>query len=154
MDWVSKLDAQLYPILTSGSSSATVIRQDLEKRLETVLPEVRKAQNEIDDRIKNVKSLSEKCKYFWTSVLLLLVVHLWSFCWALSSISFSCCIVAAEEGQNEDGKDVLEKLTDLQGKLQTVLSDYQVLVQLLLSFFKNVSEVSMQFSTCCYFLLL
>lgn len=64
MDWVSKLDAQLYPILTSGSSSATVIRQDLEKRLETVLPEVRKAQNEIDDRIKNVKSLSEKCKYF------------------------------------------------------------------------------------------
>lgn len=47
-----------------------------------------------------------------------------------------------EEGQNEDGKEVLEKLTDLRGKLQAVLSDYQVLMQLLMSFFKNVSEVS------------
>ncbi|KAJ1525037.1 hypothetical protein ONE63_009883 [Megalurothrips usitatus] len=109
VDWVSKLDAQLYPILTSGSPSATTIRQELEKKLETVLPEVRKAQNEIDDRIKNVQSLSEK--------------------------------LSSDEKQNEDGKDVLEKLTDLRGKLQTVLSDYQVLVQLLLSFFKNVIEL-------------
>ena len=60
MDWVSKLDAQLYPILTSESSSAKTIRIDLEKKLETVLPEVRKAQNEIEDRIKSIESLSGK----------------------------------------------------------------------------------------------
>ena len=54
---------------------------------------------------------------------------------------FKCVTVGVEEGQNEDGKEVLEKLTDLRGKLQAALSDYQVLVQLLLSFFKNVTEV-------------
>ncbi|KAK3921141.1 Muscle M-line assembly protein unc-89, partial [Frankliniella fusca] len=109
VDWVSKLDAQLYPILTAQSPVASTIRENLEKKLEVVLPEVRKAQNEIDERIKNVESLSEK--------------------------------LTTEESQNEDGKDVLQKLTDLKGKLQSVLSDYQVLVQLLLSFFKNVSEL-------------
>lgn len=45
------------------------------------------------------------------------------------------------EVQNQD-EGVLKQLKSLQEKLQQIVTDYQVLLEMLISFFKNLSEVS------------
>jgi len=63
VDWVSKLDEQLYPVLTSDTKSSKAIARELEEKLRTVLSEVKRAQTEIEVRIKATEMLAQKGKY-------------------------------------------------------------------------------------------
>ena len=63
VDWVSKLDEQLYPVLTSDTKSSKAIARELEEKLHTVLSEVKRAQTEIEVRIKATEILAQKGKY-------------------------------------------------------------------------------------------
>jgi hypothetical protein len=60
VDWVSKLDGQLYPVLTSNTKSSKAIARELEEKLQIVLPEVKRAQAEIELRIKTTETLAQK----------------------------------------------------------------------------------------------
>ncbi|XP_049784509.1 titin isoform X1 [Schistocerca cancellata] len=104
-DWASKLDGHLYPVMTSESSSSKVIVRELEDKLQTVLPELKKAQTEIELRVKTAENLVLK---------------------------------GESQGQKEE---MTAKLIDLHGKLQVIATDYQILLQMLIAFFKNLAEL-------------
>ncbi|XP_046998678.1 muscle M-line assembly protein unc-89 isoform X3 [Schistocerca americana] len=104
-DWASKLDGHLYPVMTSESSSSKVIVRELEDKLQTVLPELKKAQTEIELRVKTAENLVLK---------------------------------GESQGQKEE---MTAKLIDLHGKLQVIATDYQILLQMLIAFFKNMAEL-------------
>ncbi|KAJ4429612.1 hypothetical protein ANN_21798 [Periplaneta americana] len=105
VDWVSKLDEQLYPVLTSDTKSSKAIARELEEKLQIVLPEVKRAQTEVELRIKTAETLAQK---------------------------------GDTHGQKEA---IVESLMELHNKLQVIITDYQVLLQMLISFFKNLAEL-------------
>lgn len=106
IDWVSKLDAQLYPIITSYSSNPADISTDLHRKLNTVLNELKRAQNEVEQRIKTTNSLTQKSNKI-----------------------------------DDAAVDIKQKLNELNQKLVQIITDYQVLAQMLISYFNNVSEL-------------
>ncbi|PNF38127.1 hypothetical protein B7P43_G14605, partial [Cryptotermes secundus] len=105
VDWVSKLDEQLYPVLTSDTKSSKAIARELEEKLQIVLPEVRRAQAEIELRIKATENLAQR---------------------------------GDTHGQKEA---IVARLMELHNKLQVIITDYQILLQMLISFFKNLAEL-------------
>lgn len=64
MDWVSKLDAQLYPVLNSELHSANQLLNNVEEKLNTVLPEIQRAHQEIQLRIDTAEALITKGKFY------------------------------------------------------------------------------------------
>nr|CAD7575774.1 unnamed protein product [Timema californicum] len=90
VDWVSKLDVQLYPVLVGDSTYSKVITRELEEKLQVLLPEVKRAQTEIELRIKTAESLAQKEQH---------------------------------------------------DKLQGIVTEYQILLQMLIAFFKNLAEL-------------
>lgn len=60
ISWVSKLDSQLYPVITTDSSNPKDIASHLQHKLETVLPDIKRAQGEVEQRIKTAESLINK----------------------------------------------------------------------------------------------
>ncbi|XP_050302710.1 titin-like isoform X2 [Anthonomus grandis grandis] len=60
ISWVSKLDSQLYPVLTTLSTKPSEIAAFLEHKLETVLPDIRKAQGEVGQKLKSAEELIVK----------------------------------------------------------------------------------------------
>uniref|UniRef100_A0A8D8TU96 Muscle M-line assembly protein unc-89 n=1 Tax=Cacopsylla melanoneura TaxID=428564 RepID=A0A8D8TU96_9HEMI len=57
VDWVSKLDAQLYPILSEDLSSSQDVLNHIGDKYRVVLPEIRRALAEIKLRIKTAEDL-------------------------------------------------------------------------------------------------
>ncbi|KAK9500897.1 hypothetical protein O3M35_002066 [Rhynocoris fuscipes] len=57
VDWVSKLDAQLYPVLNAELQSARQLVNHVEEKINTVLPEIKRAQQEIQLRIDTAEAL-------------------------------------------------------------------------------------------------
>ncbi|KAG7188139.1 hypothetical protein KM043_013360 [Ampulex compressa] len=60
LEWVSKFGEQLYPVITSQSFATTTILQDLEGSRLRILPELNKAVEELDARIKSINALVQK----------------------------------------------------------------------------------------------
>lgn len=60
VDWVSKLEAQLYPVLKTEPSSIDQHVSEVKQKLNNVLPEVQRAQNEIESRLKTAEELIGK----------------------------------------------------------------------------------------------
>ncbi|XP_043525685.1 uncharacterized protein LOC122536948 isoform X5 [Frieseomelitta varia] len=60
MEWVSKFTEQLYPVITSQSSQTASILQDLAGSKHRILPELNKAVNELDSRIKGINTLARE----------------------------------------------------------------------------------------------
>ncbi|CAD1476295.1 unnamed protein product, partial [Heterotrigona itama] len=60
MEWVSKFTEQLYPVITSQSPQTASILQDLAGSKHRILPELNKAVNELDFRIKGINTLAQE----------------------------------------------------------------------------------------------
>lgn len=60
MEWVSKFSEQLYPVITSLSHQTANILQDLAGSKDRILPELNKAVDELDSRIKGLNALAQK----------------------------------------------------------------------------------------------
>ncbi|XP_046401656.1 titin isoform X2 [Ischnura elegans] len=105
LEWVSKLELQFYPVLQGQSSSSRTIVRELEERLQTFIPEVKRAQSEIELRVKTIEALTLR-------------------------------------GDTEVQKDqVIKNLMELHQKFQMICTEYQILVQMLIAFFRNMSEL-------------
>lgn len=57
---MSKLDTQLYPVIATTASNPTEIVVYLEQKLRSILPEVKRAQGEIEQRIKTSETIISK----------------------------------------------------------------------------------------------
>ncbi|XP_015607040.1 titin isoform X3 [Cephus cinctus] len=104
IQWVSKFDEQLYPVITTESMVPSNILENLEITRSNILPELKKAVSELDVRIKTVSALMQN----------------------------------DDDGVNEQIKN---KLLDVHQHLQNTTSEYQILLESLISIFKNVVEV-------------
>lgn len=60
MNAATKLDAQLYPVLTTPSEEPATIKQFVSDKLNSVLSEITTAANEIDHRIQTTSALQPK----------------------------------------------------------------------------------------------
>ncbi|XP_043502049.1 muscle M-line assembly protein unc-89 isoform X6 [Polistes fuscatus] len=60
LEWVSKFGEQLYPVITCQSIRVDSILRDLEGSKRRILPELNKAVDELDSRIKSIDNLVEK----------------------------------------------------------------------------------------------
>ncbi|XP_072152903.1 coiled-coil domain-containing protein 141 isoform X3 [Bemisia tabaci] len=102
MDWVSKLDSQLYPIINEETTTSDAVVTEIENKLNVILPEVKRTQSEIEARIQTAEALVGK-------------------------------------GEAQDA--VPPRLRELNEKLLAIISDYQNLADMLIKFFKNLSQV-------------
>lgn len=106
INWVFKLDNQLYPVITTNVTNPRDIHAHLEKKLETVLPDIKRAQCEVEQRIKTAEGLMAKA-----------------------------------QPVNEQSLNVKNRLVELNKKLIDITTDYQVLLQMLLGYFNNLTEL-------------
>lgn len=106
ISWVTKLDTQLYPVITTDASNPKDISAHIQKKLETVLPDIKRAQCEVEQRIKTAESLIQKA-----------------------------------QPVDEKSLNVKSKLVELNQKLLEITSDYQTLLQTLISYFNGLTEI-------------
>lgn len=78
----------------------------MERKLTTVLSEIKKAQSEVEQRIKTADALTQKSQRF-----------------------------------DEGAINIKNKLNELNHKLVQIITDYQVLLEMLISYFKNLSDL-------------
>lgn len=64
VDWVTKLDGQLYPVLGSNQTSAKGNVQDLEGTRERTLAEIKRAQDEVQLRITTAEKILSQGEVF------------------------------------------------------------------------------------------
>lgn len=106
INWVTKLDAQLYPVITTNAINPKDIATHIEKKLETILPDIKRAQCEVEQRIKTAEALSQK-----------------------------------SQPLDEKSLNIKNKLFELNQKLLDKTMEYQLLLQLLISYFNNLAEL-------------
>lgn len=100
------MDSQLYPVITTDSNNSRDIATYLQNKLDTVLPDIKRAQGEVEQRIKTAETLISKA-------------------------------------QTTDDKalNVKNKLHELHQKLTEITAEYQILLQVLIAYFNNLSEL-------------
>lgn len=64
VDWVTKLDGQLYPVLGSNQTSAKGNVEDLEGTRERTLAEIKRAQEEVQLRITTAEKILSQGEIF------------------------------------------------------------------------------------------
>lgn len=106
ISWVTKLENQLYPVITTNATKPKDVADHIENKLSSVLPEIRRAQAEVNQKLKETEKLVQQ-----TSEESSAVTH------------------------------VQSRLQDLNQKLQDAASDYQVLSQVLIGYFRNLEEI-------------
>lgn len=106
ISWVSKLDSQLYPVITTDSNNSRDIATYLQNKLDTVLPDIKRAQSEVEQRIKTAETLISK-----------------------------------SQTSDEKALNVKNKLHELNQKLTEITTEYQILLQVLITYFNNLSEL-------------
>ncbi|XP_066257893.1 uncharacterized protein [Euwallacea similis] len=106
ISWVSKLNSQLYPVITTPSTNPSEIVEHLEAKLESVLPDIRSAQADVGEKIKSAEEL-----------------------------------VAKAGAADEKTLSIKAKLNELSQKLVEIASEYQILLQVLIGYFKNLEEI-------------
>lgn len=100
------MESQLYPVITTNSTKPSELADHLESKLVSVVPDIKKAQGEVEERIKNAESLISKAS---TS--------------------------------DEQALNVKNKLYKLNQKLIEISSEYQILLQVLIGYFRNLEEI-------------
>lgn len=64
LDWASKILPQIYPILLEDYKSSEDAIRELKRKEEVFVPEVKKAEADIEGRIKEAEDLALKGKNF------------------------------------------------------------------------------------------
>lgn len=93
-------------MLTTDSNNSKEISTYLQHKSDTVLPDIKRAQNEVEQRIKTAEALISK-----------------------------------SHTTDEKALNVKNKLYELNQKLSEITTDYQVLLQVLIAYFNNLSEL-------------
>ncbi|RZC41074.1 I-set and/or Spectrin domain containing protein, partial [Asbolus verrucosus] len=106
INWVTKLDDQLYPVITTLSTNPQEITTHLYGKLEKVLPDIKRAQNEVEQRAKTAETLITKA-----------------------------------QSTDEKALNVKNKLAELNRRLSDVAADYQLLLEMLIAYFKNLVDL-------------
>lgn len=106
---MTKLQNQLYPIITSQNNEPLRIISDLEEKLDLVLTDIKSGLTEINECIITTNNLQQR------------------------SLS------APQEIKTEPIK---QKLTELQTNLTNISTEYEILTQMIINYFKNINELN------------
>lgn len=106
ISWVSKLEGQLYPVITTNSTKPQELAEYLEQKVTTVLPDIKTAQTEVEQRLRATEELISKAS-----------------------------------ASDEKSLSVKNKLQELNQKLIEITSEYQILLQVIIGYFKNLEEI-------------
>ncbi|CAG9824336.1 unnamed protein product [Phaedon cochleariae] len=106
INWVSKLDSQLYPVITTSSTRPGEIANYLENKLASIVPDLKKAQAEVAQKLRTAESLILKAS------------------------------TADEKTTN-----IKNTLHDLNQRLTEKCSDYQILLQVLIGYFRTLEDI-------------
>lgn len=93
-------------MITTDSTNPKDIASHLQHKLETVLPDIKRAQGEVEQRIKTAETLINK-----------------------------------SQAADEKALNVKNKLFELNQKLTDITTEYQILLQVLIAFFNNLTEL-------------
>lgn len=66
LDWVSNIQPQLFPILLEDYDTCKEVNKELERKEQIVIPEIKRAEAEIELRLKAAELLALKGKYYQT----------------------------------------------------------------------------------------
>lgn len=100
---MTKLDEQLYPVITTNSTNPREIAEHLAVKLEKVLPDIKRGQNEVEQRINTAETLISKT-----------------------------------QATDEKTLNVKNKLAEVKRKLSDIAQDYKILMETLISYFRNL----------------
>lgn len=103
---MTKLNNQLYPVITTNSKKPAEIADHIENKLATVLPDIKNAQAEVDQKLKSTEALLSKTAT-----------------------------------PDQASLNVKNKLHDLTQRLTEIFSEYQILLQVLIGYFRNLEEI-------------
>lgn len=106
ISWVSKLECQLYPVITTNSTKPHELAEFLEQKLTSVLPDIKTAQSEVEQRLRAIEELISKAS-----------------------------------ATDEKSIAVKNKLQELNQKLIEITSEYQILLQVLIGYFKTLEDI-------------
>lgn len=93
-------------MLTTDSNDSKEIATYVQHKLDTVLPDIKRAQNEVEQRIKTAETLITK-----------------------------------SHTTDEKALNVKNKLQELNQKLNEITTEYQILLEVLIAYFNNLSEL-------------
>lgn len=103
---MSKLESQLYPVITTNSTKPHELAEFLEQKLASVLPDIKTAQTEVEQRFRATEELISKAS-----------------------------------ASDEKSVAVKNKLHELNQKLIEITSEYKILSEVLIGYFKNLDEI-------------
>ncbi|KAL6255449.1 hypothetical protein P5V15_013784 [Pogonomyrmex californicus] len=104
IEWITKFETTLYPVITTQSFMITDILDNLEVVRKRILFELNKALQELNARIKSIQ-------------------------------------VFVEKGESETAEQILERLLQMHEKVNTIINNYEMLLESLISNFKNLKEI-------------
>ncbi|CAB3389097.1 Hypothetical predicted protein, partial [Cloeon dipterum] len=111
LDWVSRLDSQLYPILDTEETNPRILVRLLEDRQSRVVPETQRAQAEVELRLNAVETLQTVLTLLFTG-----------------------------ESANQRER-LIKQLVELKQRFAILIADYHLLLQMLIALFKNTIEL-------------
>lgn len=125
---MAKLESQLYPVLNVESVSTDAQIHQVNDKLNNIIPEIKRAQQEIQLRIRTAKELIAKGLYVEDVNVDGLIIFV------IKDIEFT--------GTLETNEQVPPKLNELYNDICTIIVEYTVFLEMFTAFLNNVKEVS------------
>jgi len=117
----------LYPLITTQSSRIADILDNLEIVRKQILSELNKALQELDVRIKSIQVFVERGNQ---NIFMLYV-----------ALNKTYLIKIIKLGEAKATDQILERLMQMHKKVNTIIKDYEILLESLIFIFRNLEEV-------------
>ncbi|XP_065160451.1 titin-like isoform X4 [Atheta coriaria] len=106
INWMSKMDTQLYPIITTNETDPKIVAQHIENKLNDVLTQIRNAESEIEQRMRVADTIIQR-------------------------------------SPNDQTFLIKQKLLNMKQNLKMICTDYQTLMQMMVSYFNNIDKIDL-----------
>lgn len=128
--WISKFEPTIYPIITSQSLRIVDILDNLQGARLQIPPELNRAVQELDAKIKSIQIFVEKGNFFLKRV-----------CLRVISNKIHLVTRAIKSGIAKATEQTLDRLVQKHEEMNATAKNYEMLLESLISFFKNLEEV-------------
>jgi len=125
--WITKFEMTLYPLITTQSSRIADILDNLEIVRKRILSELNKALQELDVRIKSIQVFNEIGNQN------IFMLHV--------ALNKTYLIKIIKLGEAKATEQILDRLMQMHKKVNTIIKDYEILLESLIFIFRNLEEV-------------
>lgn len=128
---ISKFETELYPLITSYSSTIIDVLNNLKDLKLRILPEFHYAILELDTRIKDIQVFVETGDYTYIYLHYVIIYNLIR----------NVIIKSVKSGELKAAEQTLERLLQMHVKLNVTAKNYEILLDSLIFFFNYLEEV-------------